>query len=157
MEQVGCRQKAAQKRGRRRGLGGRGRWARWWRQVLAVEAHMIEPAKDSVVEVKAAQVAMATLARQRARGSGHWQGPRWHEGSVPWRWWAGGTEVGRGSKDWMAITPLAGVEVTGVTGQRAVRGRNRRRPRRRKARERCKGKVQRFGAKAWWWRPEGVA
>ena len=54
--------------------------ARWWWQVLAVEAQVVEPAKDSVVEVKAAQIAVAALAWKRASGSGHRQGPRGQKG-----------------------------------------------------------------------------
>ena len=55
-------------------------WARWWRigwyrQVLAVLAQVVKPAKDGMIEVKVAQVAMALLAGQGASGSGHRQGP----------------------------------------------------------------------------------
>ena len=38
------------------------RWARWWRVVLTMEAYMVKPAKDSVVEFEAAQITMTALA-----------------------------------------------------------------------------------------------
>ena len=86
------------------------RWARWWRQVLAVEAQVVKPPQDSMVEVEATQIAMASLAGQRASDSGHRQGSgRQKAATIAWRWRACCAKVSRSGENRMVKALLAGV------------------------------------------------